>query len=54
MLGFIWDRFRRFRQQKTQVEQWDPQGRAIKRLADSCGQPEQFISQVLQLMGGAP
>ncbi len=34
MLAFIWDRFHRYRQQKTQVDQWDQEGRKIKRLAD--------------------
>src|SRR3546814_10955399 len=34
MLVFIWNRFHRYRQQKTQVDQWDLEGRNIKRLAD--------------------
>ena len=37
MLAFIWDRFHRYRQQKTQVDQWDAEGRKIKRLADQSG-----------------
>jgi len=26
MLAFLWDRLRRYRQQKTQVDHWDAQG----------------------------
>lgn len=51
MLAFIWDRLHRYRQQKTQVDQWDAQGRRIKRLADMLPQAEPFIGQALQLMG---
>ena len=35
ILAFIWDRLHRYRRQKTQVNQWDEQGRTIKRLADT-------------------
>lgn len=52
MLAFIWDRFYRYRQQKTQVDQWDAEGRRIKRLADkhhrSCGD---FVERALDQMG---
>jgi hypothetical protein len=51
MLAFIWERLRRYRQQKTQVDQWDAQGRRIKRLADLSAQAEPFIGQALHLMG---
>jgi hypothetical protein len=51
MLAFIWDRFYRYRQQKTQVDQWDAQGRKIKRLADVSPHAEPFIGQALHLMG---
>jgi hypothetical protein len=30
MLAFIWDRLHRYRRQKTQIDQWDAQGRTIK------------------------
>jgi len=51
ILAFIWARFHRYRQQKTQVDQWDLQGRKIKRLADRSGDAEGFIEQALYLMG---
>jgi hypothetical protein len=51
MLAFIWVRFHRYRQQKTQVDQWDLQGRKIKQLADLSGEAEGFIEQALYLMG---
>jgi hypothetical protein len=50
MLAFIWDRLHRYRQQKTQVDQWDSQGQRIKRLADRL-QAEPFIARALHLMG---
>jgi hypothetical protein len=51
ILAFIWDRLHRYRQQKTQVDQWDAQGRKIKRLAAQSTQAEPFIDQALHLMG---
>jgi hypothetical protein len=51
VLTFIWDRLHRYRQQKKQVEQWDAQGRRIKRLADLSDRAEPFIGQALHLMG---
>jgi hypothetical protein len=51
MLAFIWDRFHRYRQQKTQVDQWDAEGRKIKRLADQIAGVQEFIGQALRLMG---
>ena len=48
---FMWQRFRDYRQQKTQVNQWDEQGRRIKRLADQSDDAEEFIAEVLQSMG---
>lgn len=52
MLAFVWDRFHRYRQQKTQVDQWDAEGRKIKRLADehrrSC---QDFVERALGLIG---
>lgn len=51
VLSFIWNRLRRYRQQKTQVDQWDCQGRRIKRLADTSTDIEQFVVRALQLMG---
>lgn len=50
MLVFIWDRFHRYRQ-KTQVDQWDAQGRQIKRLADQSADAGAFIEHALHLMG---
>jgi hypothetical protein len=51
MLTFVWDRFNRYRQQKTQVDQWDLLGRRIKRLADCSDSAETFIEHALRLMG---
>jgi len=51
MLAFIWDRLRRYRQQKTQVDQWDAQGRKIKRIADTSPNAQAFVDQALHLMG---
>ena len=51
MLAFIWDRFHRYRQQKTQVDQWDPEGRKIKRLADQSNGAADFIGEALRSMG---
>jgi hypothetical protein len=52
MLAFIWRRFESFRHQKTQVDQWDAEGRKLKRLAHehrrSC---DNFIERTLALMG---
>lgn len=50
MLSFIWDRFRRYRQQKKQVDQWDAEGRMIKSLADVSSEPD-FIADALRRMG---
>jgi hypothetical protein len=51
MLAFVWDRFHRYRQQKTQVDQWDAEGRKIKRLADQSADAGDFIEHALHLMG---
>lgn len=51
LLAFIWDRLRTYRNQKAQVDQWDAQGRRIKRLADASGDPQTFADKALRLMG---
>lgn len=51
MLAFMYDRFRRYRQQKTQVDQWDLAGRRIKQLADRSRDAADFIANALRLMG---
>lgn len=52
VFAFIWERFHRYRQQKTQVDQWDAEGIKIKRLADEHGQScDDFIKRALGLMG---
>lgn len=51
VLAFIWDRLYRYRQQKTQVDQWDVHGRKIKRLADLSGDADAFITHALRDMG---
>jgi hypothetical protein len=42
---------RTYRNQKTQVDQWDAPGRKIKRLADTSGDPQTFADEMLRLMG---
>ena len=51
MLAFIWDRFHTYRRQKTQADQWDTQGRKIKRLADHSRDANTFVGEALRLMG---
>jgi hypothetical protein len=48
-LQFIWNRFRAYRHQKTQVDQWDEQGLLLKRIADTTT-VEDFISTALAQM----
>jgi hypothetical protein len=51
LLGFIWDRFDNYQRQKTQVDQWDEAGRALKRLADQSGSGQGFAEEALHRMG---
>lgn len=51
MLWFVWQRFHIHRNQKTQVDQWDLQGRRLKQLADRSADPAQFIEKALGRMG---
>ena len=51
LLRFIYDRFRIYRPQKRQVDQWEVQGLRIKRLADKSGDAEAFVEESLRLMG---
>jgi hypothetical protein len=51
MLTFVWNRFDRYRQQKTQVDQWAPDGRTIKDLADRSKDAQDFVGRALNLMG---
>jgi hypothetical protein len=51
MLGFVWGRFRAYRRQKTQVDQWNASGKRLKQLADRQGRDE-FVAQVLQALHG--
>ena len=51
LLAFIWDRFRAYRQQKTQVDQWDAQGRMIKQIADQSADATVFVEEMLRQMG---
>lgn len=51
LLAFIWERLHRYRKQKTQVDQWDPEGRKIKWLADQSDDEADFIGRALQLIG---
>lgn len=51
ILAFIWARYNTFRNQKTQVDQWDEEGLKIKHLADRTGDKGQFVEEALKLMG---
>ena len=51
MLAFIWDRFHTYRRQKTQVEQWDGQGRLLKHIADQSRDSEKFVAAALARIG---
>ena len=51
MLAFIWDRFRTFRRQKTQVDQWDRQGRLLKHIAAKSQDDREFTATALTRMG---
>jgi hypothetical protein len=51
MLGFIWGRFYTYRQQKTQVDQWNGAGKKIKTLADQSHEKEVFVNEALRRMG---
>lgn len=51
MLQFIWGRFRRYRHQKRQVNQWDVEGLKIKELADDTTSAQEYIERALHLMG---
>lgn len=51
MLSFIWQRFHRYRQQKTQVDQWNGTGKILKRLADGHRHSmENFVEEALGLI----
>lgn len=51
MLVFIWNRFRTYRRQKTQVDQWDLHGLLLKRIADNSQTAEEFVAAALAVMG---
>jgi hypothetical protein len=51
ILAFIWDRFHRYRKQKTQVDQWDSAGLKIKQLADKFDNADDFIGNAMHAMG---
>jgi hypothetical protein len=51
VLSFIWDRFHTYRRQKSQVDQWDAEGRRLKQLADESNDSAHFASDALSRMG---
>ncbi len=51
LLSFVWHRFRAYRHQKTQVDQWDKQGRQIKRICDQSCDVHAFVGEVQRLVG---
>lgn len=50
IFGFFWSRFYRYRNQKTQVQQWDRQGLLLKRLSENSRGPDDFIYNALSRM----
>ena len=50
LLPFTWQRFRDYRRQKRQVDQWDKQRRQIKRIADRSADAKVFVEEVRGLM----
>jgi hypothetical protein len=50
VIGFVWDRFRAYRDQKRHVEQWDDAGRFLRQLSDA-GDRAAFIGEVARFMG---
>ena len=51
LLAFIWARYKTYRNQKTQVDQWEAEGQKIKYLADRTGDEGKFVEEALRLMG---
>jgi hypothetical protein len=51
VLDFMWERFRKYRRQKSQAQQWDEQGQLLKRLATRSREKEDFINTVISRMG---
>lgn len=50
ILGFIWDRLREYRRQKTDTRQWDEAGHDMKRLERTADRPD-FIRKAIHFMG---
>lgn len=51
ILKFIWERFRIYRNQKTDIEQWDAVGRQLKSMADGSPNPTSFVRTAASSMG---
>ena len=51
MLGFIWQRFDAYRNQKSDVQIWDLMGRRLKSMANSSREPEPFVRRALYALG---
>jgi len=51
ILHFIWNRFDKYRQQKTQVDQWDRSGKHLKRLAENCKDAAAFEDKAYASIG---
>jgi hypothetical protein len=50
IIGFVWDRFRAYREQKRHVEQWDDSGLFLRQLADETDRAA-FILETGRRMG---
>jgi hypothetical protein len=50
IIGFVWDRFRAYRDQKRHVEQWDDAGKLLRQLAESRDQAG-FIVEIARRIG---
>ena len=48
MLAFIWERFDTYRNQKTDVQQWDYAGKRLRAMANKTREPEAFVREALR------
>jgi hypothetical protein len=51
VLTFMWERFRRYRRQKKDVDQWDCEGKKIKHLAAESQEVTDFVAKAKERMG---
>jgi hypothetical protein len=54
ILAFIWRRFKQYKGQKRDVNQWNEPGKRIKRLADDSTDEDTFVLEAMNCMGVNP